>query len=69
MTEIHVVIESQYDKSVRTPFKEVIGVFSSAVRAKDAVQRLEENNYRAWGLPSGVWKITYDIEQYRPDDF
>tara|TARA_R110002126_G_scaffold1579_3_gene9261 strand:+ start:365 stop:562 length:198 start_codon:yes stop_codon:yes gene_type:complete len=60
---IYVVIENQYDKNVSTPFKEVIGVFSSAARAQAHVYELEEDNY----LPNGVWQITYDIDTHTLD--
>ena len=60
---IYVVIENQYDKNVSTPFKGVIGVFSSAASAQAHVYGLEENNY----LPSGVWQITYDIDTHTLD--
>ena len=61
---IYVVIENQYDKNVSTPFKEIVGVFSSAALAEAAVYGLEENNY----LPSGVWQITYDIDTHTLDE-
>ena len=60
----YVVIENQYDKNVSTPFKEVIGIFSSAALAQAHVYGLEENNY----LPNGVWQITYDIDTHRLDE-
>ncbi len=60
----YVVIENQYDKNVSTPFKEVIGVFSSLTLAEAAVYGLEENNY----LPNGVWQITYDIDTHTLDE-
>jgi len=60
---IYVVIENQYDKNVSAPFKEVVGVFSSAALAQAHVHRLEEDNY----LPSGVWQITYDIDTHTID--
>mgnify|MGYP001192582901 FL=1 len=60
----YVVIENQHAENVSTPFKEVIGVFSSLTLAEAAVYGLEENNY----LPSGVWQITYDIDTHTLDE-
>jgi len=40
---IYVVIENQYDKNVSTPFKEVVGVFSSPTHLMSWAHKQGEN--------------------------